>query len=291
MEILKMKKIYYISCLIGMVLFTTSCDKHEIEYDTTDVASDVAEFQIHYCAPIVSSTSAYIYQVNINDSLYANSNSPLTPYNAIPNGSVGRFFTAKAGTTNIKMYTGKTSPTLAYNQNCTLKAGKQNIFVYDLNQPPIVFDNGYPYETNTTANTDSTAWVKFYNFMYETTSTPTTMKLQYQYYYVDPITKQNSDTVNVGKPVSFGETTGWQPVKVKKTVFNSSGSISLYYLIKVIDANGNDTGFLQIVNSKGKTVSYSDYWNAYIGRRYHHVLAGIRSVKSPSVAVSVFTAL
>lgn len=286
-----MKNIYYLGYLIGIILFATSCEKHEVEYDTTNLGNDIAEFQIHYCAPIVSTTAAYIYQVNVNDSLYANTNSPLLPYNAIPNGSVGRFFTVKAGTVNLKMYTGKTTPTLAYNQNCTLKAGKQNIFVYDLQQPPIVFDNGYPYITNTTANTDSTAWVKFYNFMYENSTTPTTLKLQYQYYYKDPKTSLYSDTVNVGKPVSFGETTDWQPVKVKKTVFNSSGYITLYYLIKVIDANGNDLGFLQMVNSKGKTVSYSDYWNAYIGRRYHHVLAGIRTQKSPSIAVSVFTAL
>jgi hypothetical protein len=288
---MNMKKLYYILCLLGTVVFTAACSDHVVEYDTTDVPDGTAQFQLHYMAPVVSSTATYIYRVEINDSLYANNTAVLYPYNAIPSGGVGMFYNVAAGNVNIKMYTGSTTNVLVYNQNCTMTAGKQNVVVYDLNQPPIIFDNQYPYQANTTGDTDSTAWVKFYNFMYESAGVPTTMKLQYQYYYKDPSTGVWTDPVNVGNPVSFGETTGWQPVKVKKMYFNSSGYISLYYKIKVIDNNGNDTGDLKKVNSKGKTVTYSDYWRAYIGRRYHHFMSGIRSAKSPSADVRVFTAL
>ena len=278
-----MKILKYISLAL-FVLSMVSCEEHEIEYETTDLSDDVAEFQLHYVVPVTATSSNYIYEVDVNDSLYANSTAPLTTYNAIPNGAVGRFYTVDAGEVNIKMYM-STDLDLVYDQNTTLTAGKQNIFVYDFNEAPIVFDNGYPYESNTTEDTDSTCWVKFYNFLYESEGVPTTLKLQYQ--YVDPTT---SELVNVGDPVSFGETTGWQPVKVIKSVYNSSGYGTVYYKLKVVDDEGNVTGDLQLWNSSSKYVNYSDYWTEYIGRRYHHVLAGMRSAK-PIASVRSFTAL
>jgi len=287
-----MNKFYIIiGCLIVLLFSVASCSKDNVEYDTTDLKSNMAEFQIHYCAPITNVSANYINEVLINDSLYANTYAPLKPNNAIPNGAVGRFYSVSAGSVNIKLFTGATNFTQVYDQTCTLNPGKQNIFVYDLNKAPIVFDNGYPYTANITANTDSTCWVKFYNFMYENATTPTTLKLQYKCYCKNPSTGLYTDTVAVGKPVAFGETTGWQSVKVLKSIFNSSGYCSIYYLIDVIDNNGNVVGSLQITNSSGKTVNYSDYWTGYIGRRYHHVFGGIRTSKTLRAAVSVFTAL
>ena len=58
----------------------------------------------------------------------------------------------------------------------------------------------------------------------------------------------------------------------------------------MIDAAGNDAGSLVVLNGSNKLVDYSDYWNAYVGRRYHHVLSGIRTQK-PTAAVRQFTAL
>jgi hypothetical protein len=58
----------------------------------------------------------------------------------------------------------------------------------------------------------------------------------------------------------------------------------------VVDANGNITGDLQLLNSNGNIVDYSDYWNGYIGRRYHHVLSGVRS-ENPVAKVRQFTGL
>ena len=118
-------------------------------------------------------------------------------------GSVGRFFTVDPGEVNIKLYKG-TSEVLVYDQNVTLTEGKQNIFIYDFDEEPIIFDNGYPYVANVTEDTDSTTYVKFYNFLFETEGVPTDLKLQYQ--YVDPRT---SELVNIGDPVAFGETTGF----------------------------------------------------------------------------------
>lgn len=271
-------------CFALIVAFAASCEKNEIEYKTTDIGN-VAEFQLHYYNPVTAVTANYIYKVEVNGSLIANSTAPLTTYNAIPNGAVGRFYTTPAGSTNIKMYMGTALTTPAYDKTVTLKEGKQNIFVYDFAKDPIVFDNGYPYSTNLTMDSDSTCWVKFYNFLYEKAGEPTTFKLQYQ--YIDPRTKA---LVNLGKPVSFGESSDWQPVKVLKSINISEGYARVDYRIKVVDASGVVTGDLQLWNSGKVYTSYAEYWTQYIGRRYHHVIAGMRSAV-PIASVRSFTAL
>lgn len=275
-----------VRCLMGLwtVMIASSCEEHEVEYNTTTVSSNMAEFQLHYFVPVTAVAANYIYRVEINDELYANSTAPLNTYNAIPSGSVGRFYTVESGTVNIKLYR-STEEVLVYDKDVTLTAGKQNIFVHDFDEVPIVFDNGYPYETNITEDTDSTCWVKFYNFLYETEGTPCDLKLQYQ--YIDPRT---SEMVNIGDPVAFGETTGWQPIKIIKSVYNSSGYSRVDYRIKIIGSDGSEEGDLQLWNSNSIYTSYSDYWTGYIGRRYHHVLGGFRSAK-PIASVRQFTAL
>ncbi len=90
--------------------------------------------------------------------------------------------------------------------------------------------------------------------------------------------------------MSFGETTGWIAVPVNKTVMISDGSGRLDYKISVINPDGTVSGELQVLDASSKFVNYSDFWNAFIGRRYHHVLSGLRSAV-PISAVRQFTAL
>jgi len=216
--------------------------------------------------------------------LIANALAPLTTYSAIPGGTVGLFYTAEPGSTNLKLYT-STAQTLAYDKNVTLNKGKQNVFVYDFNKEPIVFDNGSPFKSNLTEISDSICYVKFYNFLYEKANIPCTLKLQYQ--YVDARTKA---AVNIGSPVAFGETTGWQPVKIVKEIPISAGYAKVYFNIKVVDANGTVTGDLQLWNTNKTYVSYTGFFTEYIGRRYHHIMSGMRS-DLPVASVRVFTAL
>lgn len=159
-----MSNLKYISSML-LLIGLMSCDKHVIEYDA-EAISGVAEFQLHYFVPVTSGAANNIYKVEINDQLYANDQAALTTYNAIPGGSVGRFYTTGVGATNIKLYQG-TDLNLVYDQNCTLTEGKQNIFVYDFDEPPVVIDNGFPYVANVTEHSDTTAWIKFYNFLFE----------------------------------------------------------------------------------------------------------------------------
>jgi hypothetical protein len=253
----------------------------------TTTASNEAEFQLHYMAPVTSVSTNNITKVEINGQLYANPKAPLTTYNAIPSGSVGRFYTVDPGAVNIKLYQGTDGSTLVYDKNVTLNTGKQNIFIHDFTKDPVVFDNGYPYTPVLTERTDSSAWIKFYNFLYETAALgPTTLKLQYQ--YVDYRTQQ---PVNIGKPVAFGESTGWELVTVVKDNLVSQGSRLMTFKIKTVDANGNIVGDLSIMGTGGTYAAYTNTFTMAIARRYHHIMAGYRAVASPNSSVRSFTAL
>lgn len=278
-----MKIIKYLSLVLVMAV-AVSCEKHEIEYLATPIGN-VAEFQLHYVVPVTAVAANNITKVEINGQLYANNLAPLNTYSAIPIGGAGRFYTVSPGNVNIKMYQGIDMATQVYDQSVALTTGKQNVFIHDFNLPPVVIDNGYPYIRRETVETDSTTWVKFYNFLYETAGVPTTLKLQYQY-----ISHRTGQVVNIGPPVAFGETTGWQQVLVIKTDIVSAGAVRVDYRIKTVDANGNIIGDLQIRNASGVYVNYSDYWTGTIGRWVHHIFCGMRAA-APASAVRVFTAL
>jgi hypothetical protein len=278
-----MKIIKYLSLILAVAMMT-SCEKVPIEYDAETIG-DVAEFQLHYVVPVAATTANRITKVEINGKLYANIQAPLNTYNAIPSGSAGRFYVVAPGTVNIKMFQGTDMDQLVYDQNTTLTVRKQNVFVHDFNQPPVVLDNYYPYVRNVTAETDSITWVNFYNFLYETPGVPTDLRLQYQY-----VSHRTGELVNIGEPVAFGESTGWQQVLLIKTDLVSSGSRREDYRIKVIDNGGVEVGDLQVMKSNGTFGSYSDYWTGYIGRRVHHIFCGCRAA-SPTSAVRLFYAL
>lgn len=278
-----MKIIKYLSLILAVTLMA-SCEKDPIEYDADPIGSK-AEFQLHYIVPVDAVTANRITKVEINGQLYANITAPLTTYNAIPSGGVGRFYIANPGTVNIKMYQGVDMDVLVYDQSVALTTGKQNVFVHDFNLPPVVLDNGYPYIRRQTVETDSTTWVKFYNFLYETAGVPTDLRLQYQY-----VSHRTGELVNIGEPVSFGESTGWEQVLLLKTDPVSSGSRRIDYRIKVVDGGGTVVGDLQVMNSSGNFVSYADYWTGYLGRWVHHIYCGMRAA-NPRAAVRLFYAL
>lgn len=284
-----MKHFKKILLLFTLAATIFSCKKNVIEYDNQPVTGE-AEFQLHYFVPLNSGTANNIYKVEINGVQYANNTSPLSTYNAIPSGGVGRFYATKAGQNNIKLYK-STNLDLVYDQNVEMTKGKQNVFVHDFNKPPIVIDAGYPFNSIITDSTAKVAWVRFYNFLYETDGVPTTLKLQYQRQYtIDNITKEKSDWINVGDPVAFGEATKWVQVEVNKTEVISSGSARLDYRIRLIGADGSDQGPLQVLNASNKYVDYSDWWNAFVGRRYMHIFSGMRAAQ-PNSGVRQFTAL
>ncbi len=280
-----MKIIKYLSLIVAVAL-TVSCEKNEVTYDA-EPTSGMAEFQLHYYVPVTSAAANNITKVLINNNLYANTKAPLNTYNVIPSGTTGRFYAITPGTVNIKMYQGTDMATLVYDQNVTMAAGKQNVMVHSFTALPFVFDNGYPYEGNLTEKTDSACWIKFYNMLYENNaSTPTTLRLQYQY-----IDFRTNLPVNIGGPVAFGESTGWAMVKVVKDNEVSPGSRSMGLRCKVVDPSGAIIGDLTYMNSSGAYVSWTGTLTLAIARRYHHTFAGLRAATTATAGVRVFTAL
>src|SRR3546814_1219252 len=94
----------------------------------------------------------------------------------------------------------------------------------------------------------------------------------------------------LGSPVAFGEATSWEPVVVNKTVEVSAGTARIDYRIRLIGPDGSDEGSLQLLNTtSGAMRDYADWWNASIGRVYHHFLAGNRT-EVPVASVKLFTA-
>ena len=264
-----------------------SCEKHQLAYPTIPLDKNMAEFQLHYFEPITNTAAYYIDSVFVNDVLYSsvNGSGQLLPYNGVPGGTTGRFFSVQSGDVNFKFYR---KGEVVYNQNVTLNPGKQNVFVHNLEKAPVVIDNHYPYWDRTstealpeTFNTDSVASIMFVNLLYENATTPYTGKIQYE--YEDARTKEWKP---LGQPVAFGEATERVKVKVVKSAFNSSGYCRVNY--RMTDESGN---ILQVSNSAGtKLINYSDYWNAYIGRSYMHIFGGVRTAK-PVCAVKQWTSL
>jgi hypothetical protein len=280
-----MKILKYLTYSLALMLLLASCDKHEMKFVDNEVVTDMAEFQLHYFEPIANTAANYIDSVFVNGVLYSsvNGSGQLVPYNGVPGGGIGKFFTVKPGDVNFKFYR---KGNIVYDQNVNLTKGKQNVIVHDMDLAPIVIDNGYPYQHTSgtpsvaTWDTDSLETVKFVNLLYENATTPYPGKLQYQ--WKNPRTKEWE---NLGNPVAFGEATERAPILIVKTTHNSSGSCRIDYRILTEDGE-----VLQVANSGGKMVNYSDYWTGYIGRSYMHFFRGIRT-GSPTCAVSQWTSL
>ena len=269
-----------------MVLMVASCDKHELQYNTTPVTG--AEFQLHYFVPVKSTNTAYaVDSILVNDVQVTSVKGygQFKPQGGLPGSAdyPGRFYVANPGVTNIKFYKGSN---VIYDQNVTLTNGKQNVIVHDMAKEPIVIDNQYPYQhvsgtpTVATWDTDSLQTIMFINMLYEESGKPYEGKLQYMWEH--PTTKEWK---NLGEPVGFGEATERVPVSVIKTIHNSSGYCNINF--RLLDEDGND---LIYINSGGKETKYADYWTAYIGKSRMHFLRGVRT-ENGSCAVTQWTSL
>lgn len=286
-----MKTINNIILIFLSIFLFASCEKNVVEYKADPVQDEnTVFFQIYYLVPIATGTANNINKIELNGQLLTNQTTPLAVNNFVPSGAVSKFFTTKPGNVNLKLYRGAvTNLTLAYDQTFNLPAGRYNLVVHDFDKPPVLVEHHLPLPTTTTEFTGTTSWIKFSNFLYETAGVPTDKKLQYQWQYiVDNATGAKSEWANLGKPVSFGESTGWEPVVVNKTVVISAGTGRIDYRIRVIGADGSDQGNLVVRNSTGNMVDYADWWNAVIGRVYHHNFSGYRAA-TPIASIKQFT--
>ncbi len=61
--------------------------------------------------------------------------------------------------------------------------------------------------------------------------------------------------------------------------------------MKEVDDDGTIIGDLQVMGTTGSYAAYTGTATLFIGRWYHHTMAGFRAVKSPNSSVRTFTAL
>lgn len=299
-----MKYIKYLTICLLMAL-VASCDKKEVEYPWHHVdPSTEAYIQIVYTAPLKAITANYMYYVDINGVEYGNNGSTfLATYNFIPSGAVARYYTVPAGDVNIT-FKGKDSSVKYQGKVSGLQAGKKYIaFVYDLDKEPILSEDLEIPMFPGTAETATHCSVKVYNFLYEADGTPTTDKIQYALLKTDKDAIAAAQTIQekyeiVGKPIAFGECTGYFNPKIEKDVFNSSGKQRRDLTLFLTDDNGNlkldETGNaiqLKYTNTKGTEVAFTDYWNWYIGRAYFEIIRGVRTSTSITMGITQFTAL
>ena len=272
-----MKVFKYLAIALTFVIGLSACEKIELTHPYDDVDGRTALFQIFYYEPVANDAANYIDSVFVNDVLYSSVKGAgqLVTYNAVPSGAVGRFFSAKPGDIKLRFMRGGEN---VYEKVVPIKEGKQGIFVYDLDENPSILEltpfGQRPTPTVSEWDTDSVAFVRFVNFIYEDATTPYPGKLQYQWRRAD----QDTDTwQNVGNPVGFGEATEFETLIIHKETFNSAGAQTVYY--RILTENGE---VLEYFNGT-KMVPYSGSISHTIGRVTSHHFAGVRTA-TPSMA-------
>ena len=273
-----MKYFKYIALLLLVAVTMGSCDKKEVSYMAEPVdESSKAYIQVGYYEPVTAGAANYMYFIDINSVEYGNDGATfLATFNTVPSGGTNRYYAVDAGNVNLKLHkresdgNGGYNYPVVYDQNVTVEAGKRYcLYVYDLNKAPIPIETTPAPEFGRGLDTDSLCRVQFVNVLYEADGTPYTGKVQYGVENLD--TKEYEP---VGEPVGFGECTNWFPVKIRKTVFNSSGSQRREVCLFAVDNSGKVTGKLPYTLSNGNTGEFTDYWTWYIGRAYRQIAAG-----------------
>lgn len=265
-----MKFTKYLLLVFPLAALIAGCDKHDLGYADSDLVGDRAMFQISYVAPKANNAANAMDSIYVNNKLVAGvtgSGRLLTTGQPLPYGAsnyTGHYFVANAGSTNIKFYK---NDNVVYDRDVVLSEGRQKVFVYSLDQDPIVIKDIYPNEVTSgipetdTFDSDSLCTIRFFNFFFENPTTPYAGKLQYQWSNNSDRKCIKGDWHNVGEPVGFGEATEHCAVVVHKTVYNSAGYQEMWF--RCIDEDGN--------------MLKPDYWTFYIGRRYNHILRWCRT--------------
>lgn len=276
-----MKMLKYLTAIVS-IIFLASCEKHEIEFAGEQAMdSNVAELRLHYVEP-VGSTSAAANQFDslyINGVLYANHTNTFGVWNVMPNSN--KFYIANPGTVNIKCWRGGVDPIYDFDIQAT--KGKQDVFIYDIEQAPEVLPFEFPLKRNYSANvtnfdTDSVAYVEFYNFLYEeygSNKVPYAGSLQCEYQ-----DSRTQEWIKVGEPVAFGEQSGRVPVKVIKEEYISQGSQTIPFRMVT-----SDNKVLMYTNTDGKEDEWTNNFTLTIGRGYMFYVGGIRTDKDITTTI------
>lgn len=283
-----MKYIKYLLLVFPLAAMLASCDKHDLGYADSDELKGQAQYQITYVRPVSNTTATRIDSLFMNGKKIAGvgGSGALTVNGTLPGPA--RYFTCPTGANHLVLYN---RGTIVYEQDITLDAKRQRIFIYDFNQAPIIHTELDEYKPlhkdgaradEETFDTDTIMRLRLFNFFFESPTTPYAEKVQYQwsnnYSTSSPYT--TGDWHNLGEPIGFGEATDYEEVIIHKkgvggSGFNSAGYQTIRY--RCVDANGNTIA------------RTTDYWSGYSGRWVTHTLRGCRT-GSPSAGYSQLNA-
>lgn len=288
-----MKIFKYLMLVAASAFMLTSCNEKDVDVDAPweVVNNNQAQVQIMYMSPVVSNLSNNFYKIEMAGMTYVNKGAAiLAPYNAVPGGSTGLFYTVPAGDNNLKLY--NSAGELMFDQNFNVPGGKKyQVVVCELNQAPIVVEMPV-IPTQVTTNTAEYCAVRFYNFMWEADGVRPDYKLQVR---IETITGQDADGKDikeylpVSHPVGFGEATEWFMPTVIKTTYNSSGSARVNLDVMKVNADGS-LEELPWLNAKGvEQAKFTDYWTESIGRGYCWIMRGVRNDTFAPVAITQWT--
>lgn len=289
-----MKFFKYIIIAMTSLIALSSCEKHGLGYDMEQVdAKENALVVIWRLIPEAATTANRVYNITIDDQpLWGNNYTYMAARDWMPNQS--RLYTMEPGVHNMKWYL--QDGTLVYDNNFTAIPGMQEVCVTDYNAAPIVIDNNAEYPCDVTEFTAESFYVRFVNFQYEDENY-TIPDYKLQYYYQDPT---DLEWYPASDPVGFGEASAWYRVHIdqfapersgesgtgssRNTADNrvghtvSSGSCTIYYKIKRIEADGTESWYTY--NRKGgaeaSETEYKDYWTGNIGQHRIHYFRGMR---------------
>ena len=289
-----MKFFKYIMIAMASLVALTSCEKHGLGYDCEHIdTSDKALVVIWRLIPEAATTANRVYNITIDDQpLWGNNYTYMAAKDWMPNQS--RHYILEPGEHNMKWYL--LDGTCVYDNNFTAKPGMQEVVVSDYNAAPIVVDNNTEYPQDLAAHTQEAMYVRFANFMYEDENyTIPTYKLQY--YFQDPT---DLEWYPASEPVAFGEVSPWTRVHIDQFAPSrsgqsgtgsscnwadnrvqhsvTSGSCTIYYKIKKIEADGTESWFTynRKNGAAASETEYKDYWTAYVGYHVIHYFRGMR---------------
>ena len=274
-----MKYFKYLTLCALVSLLASSCEKKTVDFHWEEVNNKVF-FQVYYMSLVKSTAANNISYVTVNGVEYKNleGSSLIAPYNFVPSGSVGSFYTGDPGVYSIMLETENNGVRDTVYQGMTevaLEAGKQyQIVVYD-NTPgvaPHVHEYGTPPIYNEVDSTGNTrfASARLYNYLWDAPGKPTEARL-----FFDIRRKSNGEIYATypddGVGIAFGEATDYfTTILWEDQILATSGYIYVRQDIRAVWPVGSEL----YPEGHEEILLKNDYWTTYMGRSYHYFYHG-----------------
>ncbi|MBQ8224711.1 MAG: hypothetical protein IJZ86_05130 [Bacteroides sp.] len=192
-------KNYFTSLLVSLLICTSfaACSSDEEVVPETPKAS----IQIFYMASLAHKYENHIYKLELDGKTFTNNNSPVMYLKrCFPGNTSSWFLLETEKRISIKLYKGKNMELVYDKEIPPLEEGNYYIIIHNFHSEPVIVETS-------TMELIATSRIQFFNFMYESNADePSNLTIQCQYCLAN---NKKEGWHNLGKPVSFGQYTGW----------------------------------------------------------------------------------